>query len=578
MASVAVLGGGVGGLSAAHELSKRGFGVTVYEARAVFGGKARSIPVPGTGKDGRPDLPGEHGFRFFPGFYRHIDATMAEIPFGRGTVADNLVLATDMLMAQAAGSRNEIVAPMKFPSSAADVVKMVRFMRMIAIDLAVPLPEYAAFVERILAYLTACDERRLAEFEGQSWWDFVDAEHRSEQFQKFLAKGMTRSLVAARAEEMSARTGCAVLTQLMQDMAQVDGKVDRVLNGPTSEVWIDPWIEHLRTSTPGKTAVTFEGGAPVTAIHCDGRAITGVTIADRPEPVTADYYVAAIPVEKLVGLLTDELRAAEPRLGYLERLTTRWMTGAMFYFDTELTEFPRGHAIYVDSEWALTSIAQGQFWADVKLADRGDGRVRDVLSVDISDWDTPSTRLGKPARECSEKEILDEVWEQLADHLEHGEIAEEHLLHRFLDPAIDFRDPANLGNDEPLLINTKRSWRHRPDAVTRIPNLVIASDFVRNHTDLATMEGANEAARRAVNGILEGEGFDGEKHCEVYDLDEPALLRPLRFADAIAWRMGRRGRRRSPFTVNDAGQLRGTDPISSAIALSLRLASIVLPG
>jgi uncharacterized protein with NAD-binding domain and iron-sulfur cluster len=578
MASVVVLGGGVGGLSAAHELSKRGFDVTVYEARAEFGGKARSIPVLGTGKGGRADLPGEHGFRFFPGFYRHIDATMDEIPFGRGRVKDNLVQATDMLMAQAAGSKNEIVAPMKFPSSVGDVVRIVRFMWMIAVDLAIPLPEYVAFVERILAYLTACDERRLAEFEGQSWWEFVDAEHRSSQFQKFLAKGMTRSLVAARAEEMSARTGCAILTQLMQDMAQVDGKVDRVLNGPTSEVWIDPWVEHLRARTLGKRAVTLVGRARVKAIHCDGEIVTGVTIADRSEPVTADYYVAALPVERINGLLTDELRAADPRLGYLERLTTRWMTGAMFYFDRELTQFPRGHAIYVDSEWALTSIAQGQFWRDVKLVDRGDGRVRDILSVDISDWDTPSSRLGKPARECTETEILDEGWEQLADHLEQGEIAEENLLLRFLDPAIDFRDPANLANDEPLLINTKRSWRHRPDAVTRIPNLVIASDFVRSNTDLATMEGANEAARRAVNGILDQEGFDAEDRCAVFDLDEPALLKPLRVADAIAWRMGRRGPRRSPFTVNEAGELTGRDPISSAVALSLRLASKVLPG
>src|SRR5437879_3494937 len=64
--SVAVLGGGVGGLTAAHELAERGFRVTVFEPKAV-GGKARSIAVPATGRGGRRDLPGEHGFRFFPG-------------------------------------------------------------------------------------------------------------------------------------------------------------------------------------------------------------------------------------------------------------------------------------------------------------------------------------------------------------------------------------------------------------------------------------------------------------------------------------------------------------------------------
>lgn len=63
---VAVLGGGVGGLSAAQELVERGFDVAVYERRDAWGGKARSTKKPGTGRDGRDDLPGEHGFRFFP--------------------------------------------------------------------------------------------------------------------------------------------------------------------------------------------------------------------------------------------------------------------------------------------------------------------------------------------------------------------------------------------------------------------------------------------------------------------------------------------------------------------------------
>ena len=54
--TVAVLGGGVGGLSAAHELVERGFSVTVYEKRALPGGKARSYPSP-DGLPGRARLP-----------------------------------------------------------------------------------------------------------------------------------------------------------------------------------------------------------------------------------------------------------------------------------------------------------------------------------------------------------------------------------------------------------------------------------------------------------------------------------------------------------------------------------------
>ena len=42
---VILLGGGVAGMSAAHELIERGFEVVVLERRNVPGGKARSIPV-----------------------------------------------------------------------------------------------------------------------------------------------------------------------------------------------------------------------------------------------------------------------------------------------------------------------------------------------------------------------------------------------------------------------------------------------------------------------------------------------------------------------------------------------------
>ena len=92
----------MGGLSAAHELAERGFAVTVYESNAAFGGKARSLSVAGSGIGGRKDLPGEHGFRFFPGFYKHVTDTMSRIPFGtRGAnCRDNLVQATRILLAR----------------------------------------------------------------------------------------------------------------------------------------------------------------------------------------------------------------------------------------------------------------------------------------------------------------------------------------------------------------------------------------------------------------------------------------------------------------------------------------------
>ena len=63
----------------------------MLEARDIPGGKARSLPVPGSATGGRADLPAEHGFRFFPGFYQHIPDTMRRIPCRRRRVFDHLV-------------------------------------------------------------------------------------------------------------------------------------------------------------------------------------------------------------------------------------------------------------------------------------------------------------------------------------------------------------------------------------------------------------------------------------------------------------------------------------------------------
>ena len=49
MAKVIVIGGGVAGLSAAHELVDRGYAVEVLERNPRYlGGKARSVDAPGT--------------------------------------------------------------------------------------------------------------------------------------------------------------------------------------------------------------------------------------------------------------------------------------------------------------------------------------------------------------------------------------------------------------------------------------------------------------------------------------------------------------------------------------------------
>lgn len=533
---VVVLGGGVAGLSAAHELSERGFDVEVYELKGIPGGKARSIPNAGTGTDGRPDLPGEHGFRFFPGFYKHLPDTMKRIPYGtnRLGVFDNLIEGSQFEVARL--GKTDPVYPARFPHSFDEFVRSMR--ELFTQSLGVPDEEMLYFIDRLLVILTSCQERRDTEYEKISWWDFIGAAQRSKTYQAYLALGLTRSLVAMRADVSSTRTIGAILPQLFFSMGTPGTTLDRVLDGPTNEVWIDPWITYLE-QTQG---VRYTLGAKVVSLDFDGAVITSATIdfgdGSPPRQVTGDYYVAALPVEVMTSLVTPALAAADPALGRLSNLRTEWMNGIQFYLKADVP-LANGHTIFTDSPWALTSVSQAQFW-DRAIGSYGDGTATGILSVDISDWNANGIVYGKPARELTTpQQIVDEVLAQIrAAFPDEPGLADANIAGWFLDPdIIQPNGGSGVTNLEPLLINTCDSLKDRPGTQTRIPNLLLASDYVLTYTDLATMEAANEAARRATNAILAATGSN-QPPCELWPLAEPAIFEPLKVYDYARFELG----------------------------------------
>jgi hypothetical protein len=126
----------------------------------------------------------------------------------------------------------------------------------------------------------------------------------------------------------------------------------------------------------------------------------------------------------MTALLTEDLKRAAPSMANIGRLRTAWMNGIQFYL-ARRAPIVHGHIVYVDSPWALTSVSQDQFWQSIDLSEYGDGEVKGILSVDISDWETPGMLYGKPAKECDPVEIKNEV-------VAHRRIAQ----HRAPQPAI----------------------------------------------------------------------------------------------------------------------------------------------
>ncbi len=221
----------------------------------------------------------------------------------------------------------------------------------------------------------------------------------------------------------------------------------------------------------------------------------------------ADSFICAMPVERMLKLLDRHLLGADPSLERLRNLETDWMNGIQYFLSRPPSLEVKGHVAFLETPWALTAIDQGLFWKRNISAQYGSGNVTDIYSVDISDFFTPGVVYNRPAAECTPHEIAREVWEQMKQELNTPSLtalSDDMVVTWFLDPAISY--PGGPGrpaaNAEPLLVNTTGSLDDQPDAHTQIPNLFLASDYVRTNISLATMEGANEAARQAVNALL----------------------------------------------------------------------------
>ncbi len=537
--SVIVIGGGVGGLTAAHELVERGFTVDVYETRPTWGGKARSQPVTGSGTNGRKDLPGEHGFRFYPRFYKHVIDTMARIPMASGGhVVDHLRATTESAIALVDQDtwfrfyRQLVTKPYDILESLELFFDQLKFDD----------GDLSLFAAKVLQFFTTCDARRLGEYEQIAWWDFLEGDLYSPAFQRQL-RAVPRTMVAMDPKNGSAYTVGTISMQLILDFATTGVNNDRTMGGPTSEMWFDPWIALLQS-----LGVKLHAGAQIAGLDVAGNKISGVRLGNGTT-VTADYYVLAVPIDTAIGLITPQIGALDP---VLETLRTKnpddlvsWMVGIQ-YFLYEDVPLVRGHTFYPDSPWALTSISQPQFWRDLGLfrTRYGGGEVGGLLSIDVSDWNTPGTFIPKTAKECTPDEISKEIWEQLKAALNGKHPGEEtltdDLLHSWhLDDDLDFSAGVPPVNKSRLLVHPPGSWALRPEAGTAISNLVIAADYVRTYTNLASMEGANEAARRAVNVILQRSGSTAGQ-VATWPLTEPDKFAVWKKLDAYLYAHGHR--------------------------------------
>jgi hypothetical protein len=234
------------------------------------------------------------------------------------------------------------------------------------------------------------------------------------------------------------------------------------------------------------------------------------------------------------------MHRADPALANLDVLLNRKdargdMSGVQFFLKDDIPVLD-GHIHFPATPFGLTAVSQRQYWNPKP----GYG----IISVIISDWTTKSP-AGKAARDYTDaNQLLAEVWRQLEESLPAGTLARATIIGRRLDANVKL-DP--FVNTTHLLTHPTGQRRLRPPAQTAIGNLTLAADYVQTYTDLASMEGADEAARRAVRAILAQDDPDAPRPA-VTPLTEGIVFWGAKQLDRVAFKLGQE----HPFDWDDA--------------------------
>ncbi|MCA9619720.1 MAG: hypothetical protein KC731_11860, partial [Myxococcales bacterium] len=390
-------------------------------------------------------IPGEHGYRFFAGFYRHLRDTMKRTP-----IYDELLnrftdrTAHDALKSVKWQTMGDPERP--YPTAVRreplhSLTAIHQQYRRLRKELGYRPSDIMRFMLRLLRYMTSSTDRRAACYEQLTWWDFLsrtdlrtrpttpipppepDTVPRLPYARRFACalRHSPLALVAMHADAADARTQGNISVQLLLDNLGVHEQGDATLPGPTSDSWFRHWrsyLEHQGVAFYAGTAQALQlttitvNGQPTKRVVVDVAWPNGTPAGYRePEASLNDgethYVICAtdlvaaqaisqsLPMAGALGALMPLVFEPMPGAPFRdpELLATMgvdpWdrmqtLTGIQLYYPMRVA-FADAHMYFAQSPWGLSAVSQFQYWHPY-LPDNEPLRFLGNLSIDIGAW------------------------------------------------------------------------------------------------------------------------------------------------------------------------------------------------
>lgn len=440
--SAIIVGGGLAGMVVARELASRGWRVTLLERSKRLGGKAGSDI-----KNGRLV---EHGYHVFPQWYPNVRAIVERIgvqliDFDR----------YHFLLPGGYPRKVTILGPSGLSAMWHYIIKGL-------------LPWYhnLLYIYSVLDMISRpLSEKRYLDRVSQiglirgKWYT---SESVAEMGQENVLKAS-----AIPVYDLSAMTAKRIASYWVRQASPFLS----ILPGDLQTVFIDPQMRELET-----LGVEIRYDSEVCDVVMHEGAVAAVMLSDGTK-LSADIYALCTPFEVTRTWLHDHLYEADPELGNLHFLEAQPMAALHLRLRKKIPDLPREHVFLHGSHYALSFIDVAPHWKGLN----GEHE----LSFISSNYGS----LNAVSQEGAKDLLLKEIGEYLP-----------------ITPPDVVSWELNPNTNVPLFINTIGAWPNRPRPKTKIKNLYLAGDYVKNAIDLACMEGAVSAALEASAQILSDHG------------------------------------------------------------------------
>jgi hypothetical protein len=307
-----------------------------------------------------------------------------------------------------------------------------------------------------------------------------------------------------------------------------------VMNGPTSDVWINPWIRYLK-----ENGVDILNNTELIKINHKNYHISSVEIKQNGiiYQLKAKEYILSINPFNTVDLLRkSKMQGLYNNFKSLTDNTKSKQISFRIGINKEI-KYPTGNIAFVmnDSEFNITWYPQEKHW-------KHKPSIKSLWSGTIIDFEKNGKLFNKNAEHLNNEKLKKEIIYQILRSKSFQKLIYDNNGFYINKEDIDYIEiwyewNFNNGNQEQLnkkWVNNIYNEKFRPLQKTEYENLFLSGAHTKTSINIWSMEGAIESGKITANYILDKYNKQNIEH---YKHDAPFYIKLIQYIDNILYKL-----------------------------------------